>query len=103
MTTRDVGTTLRLLGPGLQVACLFGLFAAAPGAAPGVSGGGRLLLYAGFAAGLVLVLIGNLLSRAGGRARPGSRERSLDLRLGPDTPVPPSPSTERNPGSLEIR
>ena len=102
MTTRNVGTTLRLLGPTLQVACLIGLFAA-PGPAPvAATGGRRVLLYAGFGAGLLLVLLGNILSRARPHSRPASG-RSLDLRLGTPPPVPPAPSPDRNPGSLEIR
>lgn len=90
MTTRDVGTTLRLLGPALQVACLIGLFAA-----PGESAGRRWIFYAGFAAGLVMVLIGNILSRAFSRP---PRSPSLDLRLGDEAS---SFSSERNLGSRE--
>jgi hypothetical protein len=103
MTTHTVGTALRLLGPTVQVGCLIGLFAITPGPAAGPAAEGRrLLLYAGFGGGLVLVLIGNLLTRVGARPRPAGG-RSLDLRLGMPTPGVPPSTTEREPGSREIR
>ncbi len=91
MSTRTVGTTLRLLGPTLQVFCLIVLFTA-PGANPGAgpeSSGRRLFLYAGFGAGLVMVLIGNLLTRAQPRR---SASHSLDLRLDETYTMEPDPN-----------
>ena len=57
MTARDIGLLLRLLGPLIQVGCLILLFR------PIERGPSPTWLIGGFAAGLALAILGNVLMR----------------------------------------
>lgn len=57
MTARDVGLLLRMLGPLIQIGCLILLFRPIDG------GPSRAWLLGGFAAGLALAVLGNVLMR----------------------------------------